>query len=138
VRNDRFSADGARINARGGAISDVALGGAWYAPDRWYGFAGRLALERFGVRDEDPARPGTLALTGFEGSAGSARGSRRARTSRSRGSSATGSCRRRRRSRAAPRSRPVAVRAHGPVAAVSVNAFVNDWLALEATGRACR
>jgi hypothetical protein len=136
VRNDRFAADGARINARGGAISDLALGGAWFAPGQWYGFAGRLALERFGVRDEDPARPGTLALTGFEGAAGL--GARLAASARVtlEGHLGYGLVQAPQALPGATTLTPINVRAHGPMAAVSLNAVLADWLSLEATGRA--
>jgi hypothetical protein len=135
VRNDRFIADGARTNAKGGAISDVALGGAWFAPGAAYGFAGRLALERFSVRDEDPARTGTLALTGFEMGAGIA-GRIASGSLMLEGQLGYGLVQAPQARADAAALRPIALRAHGPIAGLALSGAPTAWLALEATARA--
>jgi hypothetical protein len=65
VRNDTLTTGSTRIGARGMALSDVVLGGAWFSGRSPLGFAGRFELDRFALRS-DGGGGGTTPATGLE------------------------------------------------------------------------
>jgi len=64
VRHDTLTTDAARIGARGTALSDFVLGGAWFHGRSPIGFAGRVELDRFALRTDSGGS--SVAATGLE------------------------------------------------------------------------
>lgn len=52
VRNDTLTTGATRIGAKGTALSDAVLGGAWFSGRSPLGFAGRFELDRFALRTD--------------------------------------------------------------------------------------
>jgi hypothetical protein len=65
VRRDALTLAGARSEAEGQALSDLVLGGAWFARGSPFGVAARLELDRFSLRSEQDAGASSSA-TAFE------------------------------------------------------------------------
>src|SRR5688572_29832778 len=66
VRNDTLTTGTARIGARGTALSDVVLGGAWFSRRSPIGFAGRFELDRFALSTDATGGEDGVAATGLE------------------------------------------------------------------------
>src|SRR4051812_17053762 len=49
VRRDALTSAGARSEVEGRALSDLVIGGAWFARGSAFGLAGRLELDRFSL-----------------------------------------------------------------------------------------
>ena len=64
VRNDTLTTGAARIGARGTALSDFVLGGAWYRGRFPLGLAGRAELDRFALRTDSGGS--SVSATGLE------------------------------------------------------------------------
>jgi hypothetical protein len=67
VRDDTLTTDTARIGARGTALSDLVLGGAWFSPRSPLGIAGRLELDHFALRGSTgDSADADVSATAFE------------------------------------------------------------------------
>src|SRR5688572_17833372 len=66
VRNDTLTTGSARIGARGTALSDLVLGGAWFSGRSPIGVAGRFELDRFALRADAASAGDGVAATGLE------------------------------------------------------------------------
>jgi hypothetical protein len=135
VRDDLLTSGAERVTAKGGTVSEVAAGGAWFAGDGPWGLAGRLEVERFGVHRTDAPGSSSTPVTGLElGAGGAGRWSSGALDLEGQlgwsflqvpvvGVSDTMTL----------HSTPVT--AHGPLVAALVGYRVSPWLALEANGK---
>jgi hypothetical protein len=136
VRDDLLTSGAERVSARGGTVSEVAAGGAWFGSGEPWGLAARLEVERFGLRRTDSSADSSTAVTGVELGAGAAgRLTRGPVTCEGQlgwsflqvplvGVSDPMSL----------RSTPVT--AHGPFLAALLSYHLSDWLSLEANGKA--
>jgi hypothetical protein len=70
IRNDTLTTGSARIGARGTALSDFVLGGAWFHGRSPIGVAGRMELDRFALRTDSGGS--SVSATGLELHAGAA------------------------------------------------------------------
>jgi hypothetical protein len=64
VRHDTLDTGAARIGARGTALSDFVLGGAWFKGRSPIGLAGRVELDRFALRTDSGGS--SVSATGLE------------------------------------------------------------------------
>jgi hypothetical protein len=144
LRSNLLTAGPSRVSAKGGAISQVALAGAWFPRDGMFGAVARLEIDRYSLRG-DPAgyAPVALVATGAEGMGGFAArlapGSGRttlegyvgyayaqvpvARVSRSDASTSLMTV------------TTSGLSAHGPAAGARLAVSVMSWLGLETTAR---
>jgi hypothetical protein len=138
VRRDTLDTAGAHIGASGAAVSDVVLGGAWFAASMPLGVAGRFELDRFALRERDAG--GAASATGFEAALAVAgrlqpgdgpvliegqAGYGLLQAPVARLPAASGEL-----------SSSDAVAAHGPVLGLVLATAPADWFTLEASGRA--
>jgi hypothetical protein len=136
VRDDVLTAGSERVSAKGGTVSELTLSGAWFPALGHWGLAGRLELERFGLRRSDSSE--STPVTGLElGLAGAGRLARGPWSLEGQlgwafvqvplvGSDPSGTM--------PLRSTPVT--AHGPLLAALVAYRAAHWLSVEATGQA--
>jgi hypothetical protein len=136
VRDDLLTSGAERVTAKGGTVSEVAVGGAWFAGGTPWGLAGRLEVERFGLRRTDSSADGSTAVTGLELGAGAAgRFSRGPLTFE--GQLGWSFLQVPLVGVADPMSlRPTPVTAHGPLLAALLSYRLSEWLSLEANGKA--